>query len=123
MLLAALTLPAGVGLVAAVLGGPVTGIALAVCVHFGAAIGRLAFESMVQRDAPGVNRGQVFARYETRFQFAWVVGATVPVLLAIPGALGYALVGLLALAGLVHYRSGAGRQLRGGRAARPVSRR
>lgn len=120
MLLVAMSLPAVVGVIVAVLGGPIAGIALAVAVNFSAALGRLAFESIVQRDAPGVNRGQVFARYETRFQFGWVVGATVPVVIALPGALGYLAVGLVAVGGVWHYRIGSQRPLR--RRA-PVSRR
>jgi hypothetical protein len=43
----------------------------------GAAV-RLAFESMVQREAPEAARGRVFARYETLFQLSWVVGAAFP---------------------------------------------
>ncbi len=124
MLVAALVLPAVVGVVTAVLGGPLAGIALAFSVHFSAGLARLAFESIVQRDAPGVNRGQIFARYETRFQFGWVVGATVPVLIAIPGALGYLVVGLISAGALAHYRSAAG-SLGGGRGSRrprPVTR-
>jgi hypothetical protein len=105
MLIAALALPAVVGLLTAVLGGPIAGIALGVAANFSAALGRLAFESIVQRDAPGVNRGQVFARYETRFQFGWVVGATIPVLIALPGDLGYLLVGLVSTVGVVRYRT------------------
>lgn len=112
MLLVAMALPAAVGVATAVLGGPIAGIGLAISVNFSAALGRLAFESIVQRDAPGVNRGQVFARYETRFQFGWVVGATLPVLIALPGALGYLAVGLVAAGGVWHYRIGSQRPLR-----------
>jgi hypothetical protein len=112
MLVSALALPAVVGMATAVLGGPIAGIALGVSVNFSAALGRLAFESIVQRDAPGVNRGQVFARYETRFQFGWVIGATVPVLIAIPGALGYLLVALMASGGVLRYRVSSRRPVR-----------
>jgi MFS family permease len=109
MLVAALVLPAGGGLIGAVLGGLWAGIAVVAVVNFASAIARLAFESIVQRDAPGVNRGQVFARFETRFQLAWVAAATVPVLLPIPGAIGFLLVGLVAIAGLLDYRAKMGR--------------
>ena len=119
MIVSALALPAAVGLATAVLGGPVVGIALAGSVNFSAAICRLAFESIVQRDAPGVNRGQVFARYETRFQFGWVVGATVPVMLAVPGELGFAMIGLVAVGGVWWYRTAVNRTAR--RRPRPVS--
>ena len=41
--------------------------------------GKLAFDSIVQRDAPDANRGRSFARFETRFQVIWVLGAFIPV--------------------------------------------
>ena len=44
--------------------------------------GKLAFDSIVQRDAPDANRGRSFARFETRFQIIWVVGASSPWLIA-----------------------------------------
>jgi hypothetical protein len=37
------------------------------------------FDSLVQRDAPDAARGRAFARFETRFQLVWVVGAVVAV--------------------------------------------
>jgi MFS family permease len=40
-----------------------------------ASIGRQGFDSILQRDAPGAARGRSFARYETLFQFVWVLGA------------------------------------------------
>ena len=43
--------------------------------------GKLAFDSLVQRDAPDANRGRSFARFEVRFQMAWVIGAMIPILL------------------------------------------
>jgi hypothetical protein len=45
----------------------------------GAACARLVFDSLVQRDAPDAARGRAFARFETRFQLVWVVGAVVAV--------------------------------------------
>jgi hypothetical protein len=44
-------------------------------VAVGAACSRLAFDSLLQRDGPDVARGRAFARFETRFQVAWVCGA------------------------------------------------
>ena len=43
--------------------------------------GRIAFDSLLQRDGPEHLRGRAFARFETRFQLAWVVGALIPVAL------------------------------------------
>ena len=42
--------------------------------------GRLAFQSLMQRTAPGRAQGQVFVRYEVAFQLSWVAGAIVPAL-------------------------------------------
>jgi MFS family permease len=113
MLLASLTIPAVAGVAAAAFGGRAAGIVLIVLVNFAAGIARLGFESMVQRDARVVNRGQVFARFETRFQLGWVGAATVPVIITFPGQLGYLMVTALALVGIVLARS------RGLSAARP----
>jgi hypothetical protein len=68
---------------------------------------RLAFDAVVQREAPEAARGRVFARFETTFQLAWVIGAALPVAFAIgiqPGlvaaTVAYAIAALMFLAGL-----------------------
>ena len=53
-------------------------------------LGRLAFQSLMQRHAPEGAHGRVFVRYEVLFQLAWVAGAFIPALLPIafrPGIL------------------------------------
>jgi MFS family permease len=62
----------------------------------GAASGRVAFDSLLQRDAPDAVRGRSFARFETRFQITWVIGALFPV--AIPPLYEDLRVGLFVLA-------------------------
>ncbi len=62
---------------------------VAVSVAVAAAIGRLAFDAVVQRDAPDADRGRAFAGFETRFQLAWVAGAFVPVVVRLPGWAGF----------------------------------
>ncbi|HSJ91350.1 MAG TPA: MFS transporter [Ilumatobacter sp.] len=106
MITVALTLPAVAGLVAALVGSSRMGIALAVVVNFSAALCRLSFESIVQRDGPATNRGQAFARFETRFQLGWVIAAVLPVLLEMPGSVGYLLVGAVTGAAVINYRAG-----------------
>ena len=106
MITLALGLPAVVGLLAAVLGGNASGIAVAVVVSFSAAVGRLSFESIVQRDGPATNRGEAFARFETRFQLGWVIAAVLPVLLEIPGAVGFLLVGVVTASAVLNYVAG-----------------
>ena len=106
MITLALALPAAAGVIAAVLGGTKAGIMVAVVVSFSAAIGRLSFESIVQRDGPATNRGQAFARFETRFQLGWVIAAVLPVVLEIPGSVGFMLVGVVATAAVLNYVAG-----------------
>ena len=75
MLIAALGLTAVGGIVAAIFGGRADG--RAAVGHRRASAprsARLAFDSIVQRDAPDANRGRAFARFETRFQLGWVLG-------------------------------------------------
>lgn len=119
MITLALGLPAAAGLVAAILGGAAAGIAVAAVVSFSAAICRLSFESIVQRDGPETNRGQAFARFETRFQLGWVIAAVLPVLLEIPGSVGYLLVGTVCGAAVVNYVAG----IKAAPSGAPVSRR
>jgi hypothetical protein len=95
MLSGALAVAAVGGGVAALFGGTVAGVMLAAVLNFSAAIGRLAFESIVQRDAPEANRGRAFAQFETRFQLAWAAAGLVPVIFVVPGPLGFLVVGLL----------------------------
>jgi uncharacterized membrane protein len=95
------------GIGAAILGGVVAGILLALIVNFSAALARLAFDSLVQRDAPDANQGRAFAQFETKFQLAWVIGGLVPVLYGPDtdgeGPLGFAIVGAIALFAVVSY--------------------
>ncbi len=106
MITLALALPAIAGLAAAAFGGDRAGIVVATVVNFSAALCRLSFESIVQRDGPAANRGQAFARFETRFQLGWVVAAVLPVVLETPGPVGYLLVGVVSLAAVVNYVAG-----------------
>lgn len=46
-------------------------------------LGRLAFQSLMQRWAPGGSQGRVFVRYEILFQLAWVAGALVAAVLPV----------------------------------------
>jgi hypothetical protein len=106
MLLGALGLCSGAGLIAALVGGVVAGIGLFAVVNLSAAVGRLAFESIVQRDAPQANRGRAFARFETRFQLGWAIAGLIPIVISIPGQIGFLLVGLTSGVALVNYAAG-----------------
>jgi hypothetical protein len=110
VLAVALVACAAAGLSVAALGGPVGAVLLVGALNLAAALGRLAFESIVQRDAPDANRGRAFAVFETRFQLAWALGAFVAVAARLPGAVGFLVVGVAAVATSVHlWRRGAGR--------------
>ncbi|MET0909152.1 MAG: MFS transporter [Ilumatobacteraceae bacterium] len=93
MLSVGLVVSAVAGLSVAVLGGPIGAVVLAGVLNLAAALGRLSFESMVQRDAPGANQGRAFARFETRFQLAWAVGAFLAVAIQVDGSIGFLIVG------------------------------
>ncbi len=88
----ALAVGSAAALVAALSGGLIGLALLAGGVAVSSAAGKLAFDSLVQRDAPDANHGRSFAKFETRFQIAWVAGAlvpvVVPVLLPVPARLG-----------------------------------
>ncbi|HUG00220.1 MAG TPA: MFS transporter [Ilumatobacter sp.] len=107
MLLVSLGLPAAAGVLAAIFGGTAAGIAVAASANLAAAVGRLSFESLVQRDGPTTNRGQAFAMFETRFQLGWVIAAVVPVLFNLPARAGFALVGAVMASAVVNYSLGA----------------
>jgi hypothetical protein len=121
MLISVLGVIAVAGLVTTLIGGPIAGVVLASAVNFSAALGRLAFESIVQRDAPDTNRGRAFAQFETRFQLGWVCAGVVPVLTSMPGRLGFAFVGVIAVVAAVAYRAGVPKARRGRRPMRPPS--
>lgn len=100
------------------------GVLLAAVVNASAAIGRLAFESIVQSGAPDANRGRAFARFETQNQLAWVLGGIVPVLLRVNGWTGFMIVALIGGAG-AYLMLGSGEvfsRARGGRATGRVRR-
>lgn len=102
MLTVALLVCAGAGLGVSVLGGPLGAVILAAVLNLMAALGRLNFESIVQRDAPGANRGRAFAVFETRFQLSWAVGAFAAVALQSSGTVGFLIVGGVAVAASIH---------------------
>jgi hypothetical protein len=53
-------------------------VVFAVVVGITSELGRLAFQTLMQRLAPGGAYGRVFVRYEVMFQLAWVGGALIP---------------------------------------------
>jgi hypothetical protein len=92
-----------VGLIATWNGELLGAFLLSLTVALAAGAGKLAFDSLVQRDAPDANYGRSFARFEARFQLTWVIGAFIPVVLPFRARYGYALVTLAAAAAAVTY--------------------
>ena len=72
-------------------------------VGFAAALGKLAFDSILQRDAPDANRGRSFARFETRFQIFYVFGSLIPVAFHVGARLGFAMLLAISLFALASY--------------------
>jgi MFS family permease len=122
MLTAAIVMIAVAGLGAALFGGVGAAIALAAVVNMASGIGRMAFDSIVQRDAPDANQGRAFATFETRFQLSWAVAGVVPVLVTFPGRVAFLMVGLVGgLAVFLYIQSSRSRSR--GRSTATVSRR
>ncbi|HEX9697452.1 MAG TPA: MFS transporter [Actinomycetota bacterium] len=80
----ALFLGGGISLIAGRSFGLDLAMVLAATVGIVGSATRLAFDSIVQRESPEAARGRVFARFETLFQIAWVIGAAVPVAFRVP---------------------------------------
>lgn len=121
ILTAAALVPAVVLLVAARSSGRWAMLAAALAVAVGTQCGKLSFDSLVQRDAPDAARGRNFARFETQFQLAWVLGALIPVALNLSERLGmFMLAVVLGFVGLSYIgglRTGRDRRLPDGPSA------
>lgn len=114
MLIGALALAAVGGLLAALTANTLTALLLMAIVNMSAAVGKLGFDAIVQVHAPDANQGRAFAQFETKFQLAWVSAGIVPVLVTVPGWLGFAVVGGLSGFAMITYL-GSMRRLRAGR--------
>src|SRR5262249_27296183 len=101
ILLFALIGCAGVTMVCAFQGDLLGAAVGAMTVGLAASVGRLAFDALVQRDAPDANFGRSFAGFETRFQLVWVIGAFIPVI--VPMSAEFGLVDVSVAAGLAAF--------------------
>ena len=91
------------GIATALLGGLFGAALLSALVGAMSSAAKQSFDSIVQRDAPDANRGRSFAKFETRFQLIWVIGALIPVVIPIPAAPGFALIATVALVAFASY--------------------
>lgn len=103
LLLGALAAAALAGVAGVLLEGLPGQALLAFFVAIAASSGKQAFDAVVQRDAPDANRGRSFARFESRFQVIWVLGAAIPVVIALPSRLGSVIVAAFATAAAAFY--------------------
>ncbi len=91
------------GVLAAFAGGLSGATLLSFTVAISATTGKLAFDSLVQRDAPDANYGRTFSKFEARFQIAWVVGAFFPAVIPLNTPVGATAVAIVAGLALVSY--------------------
>jgi len=92
-----------VGTLAALIGGLIGAMMAAAVVSVAGAMGKQAFDAIVQRDAPEANLGRSFSRFESRFQLVWVLGAVIPVVVPIPSRLGFLFIALASAFAAVSY--------------------
>ena len=109
MLMVLLGTTAAAGILAAWVGDLAASALMAATIAVVSTGAKLAFDSLVQRDAPDANRGRSFARFEVRFQLVWVVGAVIPLLL-LPIPLRVGFVGITATAAFALFSYVAGQR-------------
>jgi hypothetical protein len=80
-------------------------VVVALAVGVAGAISKPSFDALVQRHVEVFNQGRAFARFETRLQLVWVVGAFVPVVLTLPITTGDLIMAIVAAVGAVVYMS------------------
>ena len=97
------------GVVGIQIGGRSSAALLAASVGMAASAGRLCFDAIVQRDAPEADQARSFARFETRFQLAWVLGAFVPVAASMPRTAGYVVLAVVTTVAAATYATGRSR--------------
>ena len=98
----ALVVPALFAVVGGLTGGAFGFVLAAFALAIGAAGGRLGFDSLLQRDGPDAVRGRAFARFETRFQLAWVVGGVIGII-PIAAQVGLLTLGIVLVGAAISY--------------------
>jgi MFS family permease len=97
---------AGFAVIAAFVGGRLIQGALAFALGAAAAAGKPAFDALVQRYVPPAAQGRAFARFETRLQLVWVVGALIPVIASMPYVAGDIVTAAVAAVAAATYMTG-----------------
>jgi len=89
------------------------GVVLAAGISVAAASGKVAFDSMVQRDVPSRRRGRYFARFESGFQLSWALGSLVAVLVPMSLVAGFGAAGVVGVLGALAFAGGSVKARRG----------
>lgn len=105
MVIAALAVEAAAAFVAAQIFGVPAAAALAGAAGLAWGAAKLAFDGLLQAATDPQQRGLAFTRSETLFALAWVIGAIIPVAVALPARLGLSVAGIAALSAQVIYAS------------------
>lgn len=106
MLVAALVVAGIAGLIVGRWFNPISAAGLVAAFGIASGVAKVAFDAIVQRDTPEAARGWAFARFESGLQFAWVVGALVPLLPSIPAGPGVFAAGVVANLLAIVYTAG-----------------
>ncbi|MCU1395068.1 MAG: Major Facilitator Superfamily transporter [Ilumatobacteraceae bacterium] len=78
-------------------------LAIACLIGVSTTLGRHAFDSLLQHRAPSAMRGRAAARYETRFQLVWALGAVIATPISLPPEASMAVLTALYLPALIVY--------------------
>ena len=105
ILTAAVWLVAVGGSLAAVLGDLAAQGFLALVIGIAGSWGQPSFDAITQRFVPEDQQGRAFARFATRQQLVWVIGALVPVVIAFPLPVGDVVIAVTAAIGGLFYMS------------------
>jgi hypothetical protein len=105
MVVAALAVEAGAAFIAAQVFNLVAAAVLAAAAGFAWGTAKFGFDGLLQSSMPTRARGRAFTNSETFFQFAWVVGALIPIVPVMSVEVGLSLAGLFALVIQVVYVS------------------
>jgi MFS family permease len=84
----------------------VTQVVLAAWIGAAAAVAQPSFDAITQRNIPESAQGRTFARFAVRQQLLWVIGATIPVAIAMNFAAGDLAVAVLTLLAALGYGFG-----------------
>ncbi|MEO6123922.1 MAG: hypothetical protein ABIR32_09440 [Ilumatobacteraceae bacterium] len=76
-------------------------LVIAALIGLSTTLGRHGFDSLLQHRAPAALRGRAAARYETRFQLVWAVGAVVATPISFPAEVSMAVLAALYIPALI----------------------